>query len=346
MAPVLTIIIPTMNEESSLPLLLEDIRAQQQVQIKIIVADGGSTDDTTKIATEQAIIVHSEAGRAKQMNRAWQHEDASDLLLFLHADSRLTATDQLQQAVSALQNTEENTAGHFALNFQSTSTQKPSFRYRFLAAKTRTNRRYTINGDQGLLIRRRFLQALGGFDENHAFLEDQSIANKINKQGTWQLLPGTLSTSARRFESEGFAARYHLMTLMMVCWHLPLDDFFNQASGLYKHQDRASKLILAPYLQLLTQLIKQLPMTQRRQAIHRCGEFALENIWQLFFFVDHLTCYPLIRRHLFTASHDLMAKSLPKIPGVRKIAAAIVGRICWRYLQLASALTQTTRKPQ
>src|SRR5689334_15817337 len=82
----ISIIIPVYNEESSIGGLLEslgDCGADE-----LLVADGGSVDRTVEIASRHARIVHAKTGRAIQMNAAAQSA-SSDILLFLHADSRL-----------------------------------------------------------------------------------------------------------------------------------------------------------------------------------------------------------------------------------------------------------------
>ena len=49
---ILSIIIPTYNEEEYLPLLLESIKQQDFRDYEIIVADANSKDNTVKIAEE------------------------------------------------------------------------------------------------------------------------------------------------------------------------------------------------------------------------------------------------------------------------------------------------------
>ena len=48
--PKISIIIPTLNEEDYLSLLLESIKQQNFKDYEIIVVDASSTDDTLKIA--------------------------------------------------------------------------------------------------------------------------------------------------------------------------------------------------------------------------------------------------------------------------------------------------------
>ena len=61
---MLSIIIPTLNEEQHIEKLLHQLEAQKSLSFEIIVSDGGSADATLKIAKNMgAIIVSGEPGR-------------------------------------------------------------------------------------------------------------------------------------------------------------------------------------------------------------------------------------------------------------------------------------------
>lgn len=67
--PLLSIIIPTLNEAENLPALLDDLKKQQNIRLEIIVGDGGSSDDTQAIAESSgAAFVSAGRGRGTQMN--------------------------------------------------------------------------------------------------------------------------------------------------------------------------------------------------------------------------------------------------------------------------------------
>ena len=51
----LSIVIPTLNEENSLPLALASLAAQREIRVEIIVADGGSQDATGRIAADAVL---------------------------------------------------------------------------------------------------------------------------------------------------------------------------------------------------------------------------------------------------------------------------------------------------
>ena len=71
---MLSIIIPTLNEEKQIQKLLLQLSTQRNVSFEIIVSDGGSKDATLKIAKDiGAVIVSGEPGRGRQLNKGAQH---------------------------------------------------------------------------------------------------------------------------------------------------------------------------------------------------------------------------------------------------------------------------------
>ena len=323
----LSVIIPTLNEAPALPLLLRDLRQQTGVALEIIVADGGSNDGTAELAAAQgAAVVAAARGRATQMN-AGRRQARFPYLLFLHADSRLSSPRLLSEALMALRAAGDTAAGHFGLRFE---RQQPGhdFFYRYVEGKTRSNRRYSINGDQGLMISGRFFDALGGYDERLPFLEDQRISARITEAGHWILLPGDLVTSARRFECEGHAERYALMALMMGAHAVGLYEFFVQAPAVYRTQNETQKLNVEAFASTVRALIRQQGWRGWR-TLYRGGRFVRENAWQLFYRRD------LVRndgRDRALRFHDRWFAPLVRNPLGNSLAMLLL--MAWLYLVL------------
>lgn len=289
-APRLAVVIPTLNEQDHVPTLL-DALAQQSLPIECVVADGGSTDATVARVSDRAIgLVRSARGRAAQMN-AGAAATRAPYLLFLHADSNLDSSQQLEQALQALetartQRPKDVVAGHFALRFERDQPGREAL-FRFMQAKSASGRPWTINGDQGLMLSREDYLQLGGFDERLPFFEDQRLARQIFEQGHWILLPGVLHTSARRFEREGHLPRYALMGLMMLMHETGIETFFARARGLYAQQDQTQPLRLQPFVELACELLLDAWRTQPKIAM-RLGRFVSANAWQLALMLDLL----------------------------------------------------------
>lgn len=279
--PVLSVVIPALDEAAALPRLLGALAAQRGVSFEVIVADGGSADGTPDVAAAHgARTIVVPRGRGAQMN-AGAAAAGGEWLLFLHADSRPTGPDQLRRALDTLRGRgATRLAGHFALCFER-ERHGHRFLYRLMEAKSASNRRHTINGDQGVLLRRDWFEALGGFDESFPFLEDQRLAARIEDQGAWVLLPDRLATSARRFEAEGLGARYLLMGLIMAMYLAGEEGFFAEAPTLYRAQTETDRLRLSPFLKLAWRRYAAKDRAARRAFCRRLGAVALGQAWQL-----------------------------------------------------------------
>src|SRR5210317_1095245 len=173
MKPELSIIVPTLNEAETLPLLLQDLISQQDVDFEVIVSDGGSTDATTEVAENfflesplAGTCLSAPRGRGRQLNAGTVIARA-EWLLFLHADSRLAGQHQLQRALEFMQDHLRRTgkvavAGRFALRFEP-EPYGNNFALFYYETKARLGRAGCIHGDQGMLIRKTFFAQVGPF---------------------------------------------------------------------------------------------------------------------------------------------------------------------------------------
>lgn len=340
-APRLSVVIPTLDEAGSLPALLDDLAAQT-LATEIVVADGGSRDTTCAEAARRGLrLVRAARGRALQMN-AGAESSCGELLLFLHADSRLARRDLLQNALSAFayERAQGGTlvAGHFALRFERSQPGADAL-FRFMEAKTRSGRRGTVNGDQGLLIARADFEALGRFDARLPFLEDQRIAEKIFRAGRWVLLPGELRTSARRFEAEGHRRRYALMALMMAMHEAGIEAFFELAPQLYAEQARAEPLRLGPFFALARRLFLE-QLRREPASFLKAGRYLCGNAWQLALMAD-LALSPEGEVGPWLGRYDRRIAPLMKNPVADALAACMATGL---VLGLAPGLERLARR--
>ena len=85
----LSIIVPTLNEADGIVAHLSTLQALRRRGSEVIVVDGGSSDETSRLAAPLAdVVISARRGRAAQMN-AGARVARGDVLLFLHADTRL-----------------------------------------------------------------------------------------------------------------------------------------------------------------------------------------------------------------------------------------------------------------
>ena len=290
----LSVIIPCLNESEALPALLNDLQRQREIDLEILVADGGSKDNSREIARSLgATLITGASGRGAQMNAA-ALQASGDWLLFLHADSRLHDADLLSKALSRLIEAHKSAghsriAGHFQLHFQRQQPNKKRLLFRYMEAKTALNRPYCVNGDQGMLLQRDYFDALGRFDESLPFLEDLRLAERITHKGEqtgqWLTLPGSLQTSARRFETEG-VGRYLLMSFIVIAEAADIAEFISQSPKLYQSQDATGRLLLTPYFRLFSRIARQRGWRGTWRGLVNIGHLSRLHWWQLFFLFD------------------------------------------------------------
>jgi hypothetical protein len=213
----------------------------------------------------------------------------SELLLFLHADSRFSRTDALLVAVSAYRERSEKGAGpvaaRFKLHFRRQKTQ-PSLAYYFYESKARLNRSDCIRGDQGFLLPRDLFIGLGRFDTSLPFLEDVRLVAKTAERVQWLLLPAEISTSARRFETEGLYERQVVNAIITNAVAADWTEFFSALSGLYQCNSISGRLQLFPLLDGIRTLLAAQPASWRGLFWRITGRHVAGNIWQIFFWLD------------------------------------------------------------
>jgi len=97
-APLVSVIVPTLNEEASLPICLDSVGSQTWPRIELIVVDSGSKDKTRVIATQHRATIVDYPGRPMGARRKGVEECHGDLVLLLDADQVLYP-DTLERAV-------------------------------------------------------------------------------------------------------------------------------------------------------------------------------------------------------------------------------------------------------
>jgi rSAM/selenodomain-associated transferase 2 len=208
--PAVSVIIPALDEEASLPGTIRSARAAGADEL--IVVDGGSADGTLDVARALADIALSQPpGRAAQMN-AGARASSGEILLFLHADTRLP--EGCLDAVRAAVLHGGCLGGAFSVRLEispgASSYAKAMLRLtgRMIRFRSRLFRAYT--GDQGIFARREVFEAIGGFP-GVPLMEDVAFSRSLNRRGRTVLLPVRITTSGRRWESFGPARTILLM---------------------------------------------------------------------------------------------------------------------------------------
>ena len=209
-APALGVVIPALNAASSIGETLERLSAgRDRFQLDIVVADGGSHDDTLAIAQRHgARVITTPPGRGGQL-AAGAAAVAGEWLLFVHADTRLE--DDWVSVVAGFVQRPENAerAGYFRLIFDDTA---PAARRLERIVAWRARRFGLPYGDQGLLLSRGLYDALGGF-KPLPLMEDVDLVRRLGRSRL-VALPASARTSAERYRRGGYFRR---STRNLVC---------------------------------------------------------------------------------------------------------------------------------
>ena len=193
----IAVIMPALNEAAGLQQTLAPLAQWPTRGHELILVDGGSNDATTEIAAAVGVrVVHSERGRARQMN-AGAAANAADILLFLHADTQLPA--QAETLILEGLRTGQHDWGRFDVRIRGGSRMFP-------VISTMINLRSRLSGiatgDQALFMTRAAYSAVGGFP-NLPLMEDVEICKRLKRLSRPLCLRAAVQTSGRRWETRG-----------------------------------------------------------------------------------------------------------------------------------------------
>jgi rSAM/selenodomain-associated transferase 2 len=216
---MISVIIPTYNEESHIRATLKALWEydRQNLIKEIIVADGGSQDNTLAIAKSEGVkaVICPQKGRAAQMNYGALLA-AERILYFLHADT-IPPPHFTQDIVRAVD--KGFGAGCYRLSFD--------YEHWFLKVNCWFTR-FDVNafrfGDQSLFVTKaKFLEA-GGFCEKHLVLEDQNIIKRLKRKGAFKIIKKPVLTSARKYQENGIYKTQAIFFLMYFMYRLGLSQ--------------------------------------------------------------------------------------------------------------------------
>ena len=191
----ISIIVPVFNEEKTIAATLEALLTLAPYEV--IIVDGGSADRTRELAVQfQVKVISSERGRGRQMNRG-AGEASGDVLLFLHADTRLP-TSALKDISVALSEP-RYLGGRFDVELAGEHWLLPLVG-RVISYRSRLSK--VATGDQALFVRREVFERMRGFPDM-PLMEDIAFCRTLKRLGDVACLRSRVVTSARRWEADG-----------------------------------------------------------------------------------------------------------------------------------------------
>ncbi len=192
----LSIVLPVLDEAAGIASTLDTLAPLCAAGHETIVVDGGSRDDTVEqVRRAGHHAIDGPRGRARQMN-AGAALATGDVLLFLHADTRLPAD---ADALIARGLHGGALWGRFDVRIEGRSALLPT-----VAALMNLRSRATgiATGDQAIFVRRELFQRLGGFADQ-PLMEDIELSRRLRALGRPACLRPPVYTSGRRWDTHG-----------------------------------------------------------------------------------------------------------------------------------------------
>lgn len=212
--PMISIIIPTLNEAENIDRCMKAVLAESS-DFEVIIADGGSSDNTKTIVSGYpgVKIVDFRKGRGIQMNSG-ALAATGDVLLFLHADTRL----EQGWAKSIMETLRKETFIGGAFTF---AIDNYAWQYRIIETwvRLRCSLFKLPYGDQAIFVRKNVFTLMRGY-KDIPLMEDVDFIKRLRKMGRTIILNKKAFTSERRWENKGLLKTIFINQITMLLYKL------------------------------------------------------------------------------------------------------------------------------
>jgi rSAM/selenodomain-associated transferase 2 len=212
----ISVVIPTLDEASNIVGAIESAK-KTGGDIEIIVVDGGSRDETCRLARDTgARVLESERGRARQLRMGGENS-SGDVILFLHADTRLESG--WSEGVSEALSDPACAGGAFRFRFAERGARE---RWVEWGVALRIALLRLPYGDQAIFVRRSVLERMGGMPIV-PIMEDLDLVAAIKRAGRLRMLDRVATTSSRRYARRGVVRTVLDHQIALLGWWLDWD---------------------------------------------------------------------------------------------------------------------------
>ena len=240
--PRISVVIPSLNEEKYLPVLLESLKNQTFKDFEVIVADAGSKDKTLEIAHSYGARVVPGGMPGPGRNRG--AEAATGEFLFFFDSDVLLPNDFLEKAIAEMDDGFIDLATCEFLPLSELTIDKAVFQLSNLIVKMNQNLNPRAAGFC-IFINRRLFKRIGGFDESVVIAEDHDLVERASKFRPLRFLKTTsLSVSVRRLDKEGRLAllqKYVKVEMHLLTKGSVKDDIIEYEFGNFDEEEKSKR---------------------------------------------------------------------------------------------------------
>ncbi|MGR3177765.1 MAG: glycosyltransferase [Candidatus Anammoxibacter sp.] len=230
---MLSIIIPTFNEETYLPKLLQSIRIQKDVDYEIIVADNNSTDNTRKIAKQYGCKIVDGGSPARGRNNG-ARSSKEEILLFLDADVILDK-NFLKAIINEYSRKNLGTATCLVHPLSNKIFDIILHLIANVGIKLSEKTSHPRAAGFCILTKNSIFSEIDGFNESLVMAEDHDFVKRAKEIGTFGILScRKIKVSVRRLEKEGrlgLLIKYFLVELKLAQKKEITSDMFEYKYG-------------------------------------------------------------------------------------------------------------------
>ena len=214
-----SVIIPALNEADYIGKTLERLQAARGRGHEVILVDGGSSDDTCRLAENKVDhVLQYKPGRARQMNHGARIA-SGDVYVFLHADSLLNSEfDRILDARSV----SGNAWGRFDIRL---SGERLIYRCIESLMNIRSRLTAIATGDQAIFTGRHIFRQLNGYADI-PLMEDVELTSRLKETSPPVCIDRTVTSSSRRWEKRGIARTILTSWKLRFCYAARFDPHY------------------------------------------------------------------------------------------------------------------------